>query len=480
MDPSAPSLISFCTGYAGLEIGIERALGRPCRVLAYSEIEAFAIENLAAKVQAGFLPPAPIWSDLRSFPGKAFHGLVDILCGGYPCQPWSSAGKRLGKADPRHLWPYFRAQIHAIHPRVVFFENVEGHISLGLSTVLSDLEEDGYQATWGLFSAEEVGAPHRRKRVFILGYAKGDDERGFPFPPVYREGVAAGGSGCDGVADPDGPEAARLRQDRGAVLPLAEPERPDLGGADVGDPECLQRGAGPGHGVAQRDGLPQREESPDPSRDSGRDAVADPGGEGLPDPLRGDRAGSGGRETPAGSPAGRGAVRDPLLSEGRVWAILAPDPGWPSRPGEPQYGWEPPRTVADAAGLQFCGVAPAGADPAEHPGPGAVSGQPAVLGVPQRELHDRGEEPGAAGGREPPDAGEGEAEPPLGGDPDGPPDRLDYALLCRSGDSRIDELRLLGNGVVPATAERAFRVLSAELCGLDVSDPAVLQKILAP
>ena len=404
MDPSSPTLISFCTGYAGLELGIERALGRPCRVLAYSEIEAFAIENLAAKVQAGFLPPAPIWSDLRSFPGKAFHGMVDILCGGYPCQGFSLAGKRLGKADPRHLWPYFRAQIRAIHPRVVFFENVEGHVSLGLSTVLSDLEEDGYQATWGLFSAAEVGAPHRRKRVFILGYAKGDDERGFPFPPVYREGVTAGGSGCDGVADP--------------------------------------------------------------------------GGEGLPDPLRGDRAGSGGRETPAGSPAGRGAVRDPLLSEGRVWAILAPDPGWPSRPGEPQYGWEPPRTVADAAGLQFCGVAPAGADPAGHPGPGAVSGQPAVLGVPPRELHDRGGEPGAAGGREPPDAGEGEAEPPLGGDPDGPPDRLDHALLCRSWDSRIDELRLLGNGVVPATAERAFRVLSAELCGLDVSDPAVLREII--
>ncbi len=406
MDPSSPTLISFCTGYAGLELGIERALGRPCRVLAYSEIEAFAIENLAAKVQAGFLPPAPIWSDLRSFPGKAFHGMVDILCGGYPCQGFSTAGKRLGKADPRHLWPYFRTQIRAIHPRVVFFENVEGHISLGLSTVLSDLEEDGYQATWGLFSAEEVGAPHRRKRVFILGYAKSDDERGFPFPPVYREGVAAGRSG----------------------------------GAEL----------------------------------------ADPGGEGLPDPLRGDRAGSGGRETPAGSPAGRGAVRDPLLSEGRVWTILTPDPGWPSRPGEPQYGWEPPRTVADAESLQLRGVAPAGADSPGHQGPGAVSGQPAVLGVPPRELHDRGGEPGAAGGREPADAGEGETEPPLGGGPDGPSYRLDYALLCRSGDSRIDELRLLGNGVVPATAERAFRVLSAELCGLDVSDPAVLQKILAP
>lgn len=405
MDPSAPSLISFCTGYAGLELGIERALGRPCRVLAYSEIEAFAIENLAAKVQAGHLPPAPIWSDLRSFPGKAFHGMVDILCGGYPCQPWSSAGKRLGKADPRHLWPYFREQIRAIRPRFIFCENVEGHVSLGLSTVLSDLEEDGYKATWGLFSAAEVGAPHRRKRVFILGYAKGDDQRGLALPPMHGEGVAAGGPGG---------------------------------------------------------------------------AVADPGGEGLPDPLRGDRAGSGGRETSAGSPAGRGAVRSPLLPEGCPEGIEILIPAWPSRPGEPQWEWEPPRTVADAASLLLCGVAHPGADAAGYPGSGDVPRQPAVLGVPPRELHDRGGKPGAAGGREPADAGEGETEPPVGGDPDGAPGRLDYAELCVAGDRRIDELRLLGNGVVPATAERAFRVLYAELSGCDVSDPDVLRAILAP
>jgi len=68
----------------------------------------------------------------------------------------------------------------------------------------------------------------------------------------------------------------------------------------------------------------------------------------------------------------------------------------------------------------------------------------------------------------------------VGGDPDGAPGRLDYAELCVAGDRRIDELRLLGNGVVPATAERAFRVLSAELCGLNVSDPDVLREILAP
>lgn len=428
MDPTGPTLISFCTGYAGLEIGLERALGRPCRVLAYAEIEAFAIENLAAKVQAGFLPPAPIWSDLRSFPGKAFHGMVDILCGGYPCQGFSLAGKRLGKADPRHLWPFFRAQIRAIRPRFVFCENVEGHVSLGLATVLSDLEEDGYQAAWGLFSAAEVGAPHRRKRVFILGYDRSDGGGG-----------PTGSSGAE-LAYPHSAEAPRHRNHCGTVLPVAEPEGSGMGGV----------------------------------------YVADPGGEGLPEPVCRDRADPGGRETPAGSPAGRGAVRSPLLPEGSPEGIGTLIPAWPSRPGEPQWGWEPPRTVADAASLQLCGVAHPGADPAGHQGAGAVSRQPAVLGVSPCELHDGGGEPGAAGGREPADAGQGEVEPPVGGDPDGAPGRLDYAELCVAGDRRIDELRLLGNGVVPATAERAFRVLYAELGGCDVSDPDVLREILAP
>lgn len=381
MDPSAPSLISFCTGYGGLELGIERAVGRPCRVLAYAEIEAFAIENLVAKVQAGFLPAAPIWSDLRTFPGEAFHGLVDILCGGYPCPPFSSAGMRAGKADPRYLWPHFRKQIRAIHPRLVFFENVEGHISLGLATVLSDLEEDGYQTAWGIFSAEEVGAPHRRKRVFIMGYASGDTE----------------------LADPHNTAAPQQQKNGGAVLPLAKPERPDVGSVHVADSDS----------------------------------------ERLPNPVCRNRAGSEGREIPAGPAAGRGEVRASLLPEGGIWCLGTYGSGWPARPGEPPYGWEPLRTVAD----------------------------------PPHKLHDRGGESGTTGGREPPDAGQGAAEPSLGGDPDGAAGRLDYALLCQSSDSRIDELRLLGNGVVPATAERAFRVLAAELRGLDVSDPGVLRGI---
>jgi len=168
----SPALISLCSGYGGIERGIAAALRREPRTLALVEGEAFAIANLVAKMEAGEMVPAPIWTDVKTFPSRLFRGRVDILTAGYPCQPFSAAGKRLGTEDSRHLWPYIRQHIRAIEPLYCFFENVEGHISLGLSTVISDLEEDGYRATWGIFSAAEVGAPHQRKRVFILARRK--------------------------------------------------------------------------------------------------------------------------------------------------------------------------------------------------------------------------------------------------------------------------------------------------------------------
>ena len=168
-----PTVISFCSGYGGLERGLDLA-GVKHRVIAYVEIEAFAIANLVAKMESGQLVPAPIFTDLKTFPAHLFRDCVDIITGGYPCQPFSAAGKRLGTEDPRHLWPYILDHIKAIRPVRCFFENVEGHISLGLREVIGDLEGAGYQATWGIFSAAEVGAPHQRKRVYILGDANCD------------------------------------------------------------------------------------------------------------------------------------------------------------------------------------------------------------------------------------------------------------------------------------------------------------------
>jgi DNA (cytosine-5)-methyltransferase 1 len=162
-----PTVLSLCTGYGGIERGLDLA-GVKHRVIAHVEIEAFAIANLVAKMEAGELDAAPVWSNLKTLPVDSFRDRVDILTGGYPCQPFSAAGKRLGKEDPRHLWPYICDIIRAVRPVRCFFENVEGHISLGLREVISDLESLGYTTAWGIFSAREVGAPHQRKRVYIM------------------------------------------------------------------------------------------------------------------------------------------------------------------------------------------------------------------------------------------------------------------------------------------------------------------------
>jgi site-specific DNA-cytosine methylase len=164
----SPSILSTCTGMRGLEIGVEGVLGE-LRVAAYVEIEAFVAENLVQQMEQGVLAPAPVWTNLKTFPWEAFYGKLHWIIGGYPCQPFSHAGLRQGADDPRHLWPSYRRGIKKSRPMGVYFENVEGHLSLGLRDVLTDLRKLGYQVEVGLFSAAEVGAPHRRNRVFILG-----------------------------------------------------------------------------------------------------------------------------------------------------------------------------------------------------------------------------------------------------------------------------------------------------------------------
>jgi site-specific DNA-cytosine methylase len=175
--------ISLCTGYGGIDLGLGRALGA-VRSIAYVEIEAFPVINLVKKIEAGFMDSAPIFTNLKVFPWRLYHQKVDILSGGFPCQPFSTAGQRTGDEDPRHLWPYIVRGIRELgRPPIVFFENVEGIISSKLTGdgwrdrqgtsvllhVLRELERLGYKSTAGTFSAAEVGAPHQRNRVFILG-----------------------------------------------------------------------------------------------------------------------------------------------------------------------------------------------------------------------------------------------------------------------------------------------------------------------
>ena len=172
---SVPTYISLCSGYDGIGIGLKRAIPG-LRTIAHVEIEAYAIANLISKMEAGLLDACPVFTDLKQFPYRELRDKVTILSAGFPCQPFSSAGKRQATEDPRHLWPWIADGVTAMRPRYVWFENVEGIISAKtadgesvLKYVLGDLEERGYSCTWGVFSASEVGAPHQRKRVFILG-----------------------------------------------------------------------------------------------------------------------------------------------------------------------------------------------------------------------------------------------------------------------------------------------------------------------
>lgn len=126
-------------------------------------------------MEAGAMAPAPIWTNVKTFPLRSIpEGTLDLVTGGYPCQPFSIAGRKKAEQDHRHLWPYIRDIIEHTRPTMCFFENVRHHIKLGLSTVLTELHSLGYSVRAGLFAAQEVGAPHRRERVFILAYSNSE------------------------------------------------------------------------------------------------------------------------------------------------------------------------------------------------------------------------------------------------------------------------------------------------------------------
>lgn len=171
------SIVEFCAGYGGLGLGIKRVLGERLRAVAYCELEGFAQANLVSKMEAGHLDAAPIWTDLLTFPYQDFHGLVDIAAAGIPCQPHSLAGKRAGGSDKRFLFGDWLDGLEKMRPRLIFIENVEGFLSshmpdgtLCVTYTVERLEKMGYRVEAGVFSAAEVGAPHQRKRVFILAY----------------------------------------------------------------------------------------------------------------------------------------------------------------------------------------------------------------------------------------------------------------------------------------------------------------------
>lgn len=170
--------LSLCSGYGGLDLGLRGVLDT-CRTVAYVESEAWACANLVAKMEENALDSAPLWTDLTTFNGKEFCGSVDILSAGFPCQPFSTAGRRATDSDNRYLLPHVLRCVQQVNPYWVLFENVDGIIFTKTSNgvpvllhVLSHLERQGYRAAWGIFSAAEIGSPQRRKRTFVLAHTR--------------------------------------------------------------------------------------------------------------------------------------------------------------------------------------------------------------------------------------------------------------------------------------------------------------------
>jgi len=183
-----PTFGSLFSGIGGLDLGLERA-GWECRW----QVE---IDEWCRAVLTRHWPDVPRWDDARTFlshegrfvananerrvaaeaalrtGGDAF-GPVDLICGGFPCQPVSLAGKRRGQDDERWLWPEFARIVRVLRPRYVLVENVPGLLARGMGDVLGDLAESGYDCEWDCIPAAAVGAPHLRYRVFIVAHRNG-------------------------------------------------------------------------------------------------------------------------------------------------------------------------------------------------------------------------------------------------------------------------------------------------------------------
>lgn len=155
-------VLDLFSGIGGFSLGLERA---GMRTVGFCEINPYC-----RAVLAKHWPAVPCFEDIRSLDatGLARLGRIDLICGGFPCQPWSIAGKRKGHEDDRDLWPEMFRVIEQVRPAWIIGENVTGLIGLALDAVLADLESIGYTARPFVIPAAAVGAPHRRNRLWIV------------------------------------------------------------------------------------------------------------------------------------------------------------------------------------------------------------------------------------------------------------------------------------------------------------------------
>lgn len=239
---------SLFSGYGGLDMAVEAVFpdARPAWFCEW--------DDAPSRILAHHWPDVPNLRDVTVVGWSAVEP-VDIITGGYPCQPFSAAGRRKGTDDERHLWPYVREAVRVLRPRYVVLENVAGHRSLGFDRVLGDMAEDGMHVRWTSVRASDIGAPHHRERLFILA----------EFPD--SEGARRGVRDAANVGAPDR-EVDASADDRGASLPYAS--RAAVG-QHAGGASTEEAGTDSGDGLSDRGGeridAVGRCDSADPSDD---------------------------------------------------------------------------------------------------------------------------------------------------------------------------------------------------------------------
>lgn len=200
------------------------------RLLGWHTVGAVEIESYPRKVllhqqELGNLPRFPIWDDVSTFDGKPWRGLVDVISGGFPCQDISCAGKGVGITGARSgLWAEMHRIICEVRPRYAFMENSPMLTSRGLGRVLGDLAEIGYDAAWMVLGAADVGAPHRRDRIWILAVRNADSNHETMQKAIQRAQQApqsCRSSGDGNQAERDIPHTHRARCSQ------TPPKRPD-------------------------------------------------------------------------------------------------------------------------------------------------------------------------------------------------------------------------------------------------------------
>ena len=235
--------LSLFSGIGGFDLGFDRA-GMTCA----GQVE---IDDYCRRVLAKHWPDVPRMADIREVIGDEF-GTIDVICGGFPCQPHSLAGKRRGAADDRNLWPEYRRIVESARPRWVVGENVPGLAHTMLDTIISDLENLHYEVVTFDIPAIAFDAPHIRRRLFIVAHTEGH-----PFRPGFRPAESTGerrrrpgnSSGTVGaVSDADRAGRQKQRWPVAVSTKYATPERcsrwpaePGVGRVAYGIPHRVDR-----------------------------------------------------------------------------------------------------------------------------------------------------------------------------------------------------------------------------------------------